>query len=273
MNEVKPALTAEEWLEYVPLDRTLAHHAPALANDNAHGAAALALHRALLHWAYMLQCAPGDAAWQQLPGTSQSVPAFLEAAGLHVPEQPPIHARRNSSARGSARRDLTIGCRGCGALDASSDESLARRPRTPDPCRSRLKLDLARRLKGGVGPAAYSGKEGSGCAPELRFSFRFRSSSAPVMPLPDRHPRGNHPPGSSAVIPAWRLRREHHPLTPHEQRSASCAAMAGHQCSSWRRTRSSFQSPYRSIFKRSATWRLRRWSDWISPRTQDESCA
>ena len=25
MNEVKPALTREEWLEYAPLDRTLAH--------------------------------------------------------------------------------------------------------------------------------------------------------------------------------------------------------------------------------------------------------
>jgi hypothetical protein len=43
----------------------------------------------LLHWAYMLQCALGDAAWQQLPGTSQSVPAFLESAGLPVPKQPP----------------------------------------------------------------------------------------------------------------------------------------------------------------------------------------
>jgi hypothetical protein len=38
----------------------------------------------LLHWAYMLQCGPDDAAWQQLPGTSQSLPAFLESAGLRV---------------------------------------------------------------------------------------------------------------------------------------------------------------------------------------------
>ena len=44
MNKVKPALTPEEWLEYAPLDRPLAHYAPALANDNAHGAAALALY-------------------------------------------------------------------------------------------------------------------------------------------------------------------------------------------------------------------------------------
>src|SRR5262249_6302121 len=40
----------------------------------------------VLHWAYMLQCTPGDAVWQQLPGTSQSVPEFLESAGLQVPE-------------------------------------------------------------------------------------------------------------------------------------------------------------------------------------------
>lgn len=40
----KPALTPEEWKEYAPLDRTLAHQAPALAHHNAHGAAALALH-------------------------------------------------------------------------------------------------------------------------------------------------------------------------------------------------------------------------------------
>ena len=43
----------------------------------------------VLHWANMVQCGPGDAAWQQLPGTSQSVPAFLESAGLPVPKQPP----------------------------------------------------------------------------------------------------------------------------------------------------------------------------------------
>jgi hypothetical protein len=44
MSEVKPALTREEWLEYAPLDRTLAHHAPVVAYENVHGAAALALH-------------------------------------------------------------------------------------------------------------------------------------------------------------------------------------------------------------------------------------
>lgn len=44
MSEVKPALTPQEWLKYAPLDRTLSHHVPAVANDNAHGAAALALH-------------------------------------------------------------------------------------------------------------------------------------------------------------------------------------------------------------------------------------
>jgi len=44
MSEVEPALTRQEWLEYAPLDRTLAHYAPAVASDNAHGAAALALH-------------------------------------------------------------------------------------------------------------------------------------------------------------------------------------------------------------------------------------
>jgi hypothetical protein len=36
----------------------------------------------ILHWAYMLQCKPEDEAWQQLPGTDQSLPEFLEAAGL-----------------------------------------------------------------------------------------------------------------------------------------------------------------------------------------------
>lgn len=41
----KPALSAEQWREYAPLDRTLDHYAPAVAYDNAHGAAALALHR------------------------------------------------------------------------------------------------------------------------------------------------------------------------------------------------------------------------------------
>lgn len=44
MNEIRPALTPEEWQNFAPLDRTLAHFAPALAANNAHGAAALALH-------------------------------------------------------------------------------------------------------------------------------------------------------------------------------------------------------------------------------------
>lgn len=38
----------------------------------------------LLHWAFMLQCRPGDPAWQQLPGTGQSLPDFLAAAGFPV---------------------------------------------------------------------------------------------------------------------------------------------------------------------------------------------
>lgn len=36
----------------------------------------------ILHCSYMLQCQPGDAAWAKLPGTNQSVPEFLAAAGL-----------------------------------------------------------------------------------------------------------------------------------------------------------------------------------------------
>jgi hypothetical protein len=44
MFEVAPALTPEEWLNYAPLDRTLAQHAPAVALENTHAAAALALH-------------------------------------------------------------------------------------------------------------------------------------------------------------------------------------------------------------------------------------
>ncbi|MBX3451080.1 MAG: hypothetical protein KF777_16060 [Planctomycetaceae bacterium] len=44
MSDFSPALTSDQWLEYAPWDRTLAHFAPALAADNAHGAAALALH-------------------------------------------------------------------------------------------------------------------------------------------------------------------------------------------------------------------------------------
>jgi hypothetical protein len=39
----------------------------------------------VLHWAYMIQCTPADAAWQQLPGTTQSLPEFMEeAAGFTV---------------------------------------------------------------------------------------------------------------------------------------------------------------------------------------------
>ncbi len=41
----------------------------------------------VLHWATMLQCKPEDEAWQQLPGTDQSLPEFLEAAGLTVGAQ------------------------------------------------------------------------------------------------------------------------------------------------------------------------------------------
>lgn len=43
-SQIGPALTPEDWQSYAPLDRTLAHHAPARMHDNAHGAAALALH-------------------------------------------------------------------------------------------------------------------------------------------------------------------------------------------------------------------------------------
>jgi hypothetical protein len=38
----------------------------------------------VLHWAYMVQCTPDDPAWQHLPGTSQSLPEFMEAAGFTV---------------------------------------------------------------------------------------------------------------------------------------------------------------------------------------------
>lgn len=38
----------------------------------------------ILHWACMQQCTPDDAAWQQLPGTSQSLPDFMSAAGFTV---------------------------------------------------------------------------------------------------------------------------------------------------------------------------------------------
>ncbi len=38
----------------------------------------------ILHWASMLQCAPGDPAWEKLPGTDMSVPEFLAAAGFTV---------------------------------------------------------------------------------------------------------------------------------------------------------------------------------------------
>jgi hypothetical protein len=43
-EEVGPALTPEEWLNYAPLDRTLAQHAATAALENTHAAAALALH-------------------------------------------------------------------------------------------------------------------------------------------------------------------------------------------------------------------------------------
>lgn len=43
-GQVPPALTPEEWRSHAPLDRTLAQFAPDVARDNAHGAAALALH-------------------------------------------------------------------------------------------------------------------------------------------------------------------------------------------------------------------------------------
>ncbi len=44
MSEVTAALTPEEWREYAPLDRSLAQYVTAVAQRNAHGAAALALH-------------------------------------------------------------------------------------------------------------------------------------------------------------------------------------------------------------------------------------
>jgi len=40
----------------------------------------------VLHWAYMVQCTPDDPTWHQLPGTTQSLPEFLRAAGFHVVE-------------------------------------------------------------------------------------------------------------------------------------------------------------------------------------------
>lgn len=36
----------------------------------------------VVHWADMLQCRPGDAAWDRLPGTPYSVPELLAAAGF-----------------------------------------------------------------------------------------------------------------------------------------------------------------------------------------------
>jgi hypothetical protein len=38
----------------------------------------------ILHWSYMLQCKPGDPAWGKLPGTEESLPEFLSAAGFTV---------------------------------------------------------------------------------------------------------------------------------------------------------------------------------------------
>lgn len=38
----------------------------------------------ILHWASMLQCAPGDPVWEKLPGTDMSVPEFLAAAGYTI---------------------------------------------------------------------------------------------------------------------------------------------------------------------------------------------
>ncbi len=35
-----------------------------------------------VHWADMLQCQPGDPAWERLPGTPYSVPDLLAAAGF-----------------------------------------------------------------------------------------------------------------------------------------------------------------------------------------------
>ena len=43
-EEVGPALQPEEWLNYAPFDRTLAQHVAAVALENTHAAAALALH-------------------------------------------------------------------------------------------------------------------------------------------------------------------------------------------------------------------------------------
>lgn len=40
--------------------------------------------RRVLHWAYMVQCKPEDRAWKQLPGTNQSLPDFMQAAGFTV---------------------------------------------------------------------------------------------------------------------------------------------------------------------------------------------
>ena len=40
--------------------------------------------RRVLHWAYMVQCKPDDRAWKQLPGTNQSLPDFMQAAGFTV---------------------------------------------------------------------------------------------------------------------------------------------------------------------------------------------
>lgn len=46
--------------------------------------APLGSNQRILHWAYMVQCKPGDAEWQQLPGTGQSLPEFMKAAGFTI---------------------------------------------------------------------------------------------------------------------------------------------------------------------------------------------
>jgi len=38
--------------------------------------------RQVLHWASMVQCTPDDPEWERLPGTSQSLPDFMQAAGF-----------------------------------------------------------------------------------------------------------------------------------------------------------------------------------------------
>jgi hypothetical protein len=40
--------------------------------------------RQVLHWAYMVQCKPDDLEWERLPGTNQSLPDFMQAAGFTI---------------------------------------------------------------------------------------------------------------------------------------------------------------------------------------------